>query len=390
MHIPSLTALLIPIIFLGFGLPLLLIYSYDRARIEALWWGVAYCLAGLGFFSDFLRPSMPHFLDTYLSNGLYLAAASFIAHGFARRYQSLWPDWLNAGLAVLTLAALIWFDVVNDDINFRTLAIHLGVTAVLLTSLPAIRPKRFRIIDKVLWVLVLVSGLQFGVRAVAVMAATGFVLTEENYVSSFFMTLTHLFVAFFGLILAIALLAAVAIDVVSELDRKSMADSLSGVLNRRGFEKSGLKLVQDALRLNRPVAISICDIDYFKAINDTHGHVFGDGVIAAMGRILRENVRGADCAGRIGGEEFAVVMFDADAKDAERLSDRLREAFAACAFETETGPVHFTASFGVAQARAGELLERAVARADAALYEAKNSGRDAVVVSEPERRFRVV
>lgn len=384
MFIPSLTALLNPIIFVGFGIPFLLIYKSDRARIEAFWWGLAYCFAGLGFFAEFFRPSMPHLLVVYLSNCIFLVASGLITHGFACRYRKRWPARLNVVIAVLTLAGLIWCDVVYSDINYRTLIIHLGVMAIFLTSLLAIGLKPARTIDKVLWVFVLLSGLQFGVRAVTVMSMTGFVLTEENYIGSLFMTLMHLFVAGCGVLLAVGLLAAVVIDMVAELKDNSTIDSLSGVRNRYGFDKYSQRLAAKAGLLKKSVVVVICDIDRFKSINDTYGHVFGDKVIAAMGRILRDNVRETDCVGRIGGEEFAVLMYSATADDGALLAGRLREAFASHGFETDHGAVYFTASFGVSVLSAGDALESAIMQADKALYRAKDAGRDRVVVSEPE------
>lgn len=380
MFIPSLTALLIPIIFFGFGIPLLLIYRYDSRRHEALWWGLAYCMAGIGFFAEFFRPSMPHLLVVYLSNWFYLVASGLIVHGLACRYRQPWAAQINIVFGALTLAALIVCDVGFNDVNYRTLTIHLGVTAMFLIGVLAIRPKPFRPMDWVLWGLTLVSGLQFGIRAVAVMAATGFVLTEENYVSSFFMTLMHLFVAGFGVAMAVGLLAAVAIDMLAEFDHNSTTDSLSGVRNRQGFDKFGQTLADEAARLNKSMAVVICDIDRFKSINDSHGHAFGDAVIAKMGQILRDTVREGDCIGRIGGEEFAVLTVTVDERDGVGLAGRLRKSFAVTPFETQEGPMYFTASFGVATLHPGDTLERALARADKALYEAKDAGRNTVIV----------
>jgi len=129
------------------------------------------------------------------------------------------------------------------------------------------------------------------------------------------------------------------------------------------------------------------DLDHFKAINDTHGHPAGDRVLRSVAELLRQRLRKTDVIGRVGGEEFAVLLPDADAADAARLLDELREAFAGVRQCNERGEFGATFSCGVVQFRPGMKTEELCALADRALYRAKRGGRNCVLV-EGGRRSR--
>jgi diguanylate cyclase (GGDEF)-like protein len=119
------------------------------------------------------------------------------------------------------------------------------------------------------------------------------------------------------------------------------------------------------------------DVDHFKRVNDTHGHPSGDDVIREVARRLTERLRDTDILGRYGGEEFAVIAPDTDLADGRLLAERLREHVACEPIPTRTGPLHVTASIGLSQtSTAAESLTAALARADRALYHAKQTGRN--------------
>jgi two-component system cell cycle response regulator len=136
-------------------------------------------------------------------------------------------------------------------------------------------------------------------------------------------------------------------------------------------------------RFNHQLALLMIDVDHFKRVNDTHGHAVGDEVLKAFTRILEGNLRSVDLLGRLGGEEFAVVLPESDQNAAKHTAERLRAAVEALEFPFEDGTtMKITTSVGIAiLAGAGETLDSLLARADTALYTAKGEGRNRVVVS---------
>jgi diguanylate cyclase (GGDEF)-like protein len=168
-------------------------------------------------------------------------------------------------------------------------------------------------------------------------------------------------------------------------------DALSGTASRRHFLDCLEQELVRAHRFGRLTSLVMLDVDRFKLINDTYGHAAGDMVIEMVGLCCRENIRiGIDIAGRLGGEEFAILLPETDLTGALAAAERLRRRL--CSIELAVGDsrIAFTASFGVATTGSefGELSAKDLLReADAALYEAKHSGRDRVIgVSRPASR----
>jgi diguanylate cyclase (GGDEF)-like protein len=154
-------------------------------------------------------------------------------------------------------------------------------------------------------------------------------------------------------------------------------DALTGTYNRRHFFELASRRFDAARAHNRPLAVIMIDIDHFKLINDQHGHLVGDDVIRAISGRLRRTVRESDLVGRYGGEEFSLIT-EADTDTAE-LAERLRNAVAATPVATGRGPMPATVSVGIAHLRTADPdLDTLLARADAALYQAKRQGRNRV------------
>lgn len=188
------------------------------------------------------------------------------------------------------------------------------------------------------------------------------------------------------LITVVALLAlAIALvlrDMLAELDRmreRSTTDAMTGLLNRVTFEETAGALLREPGA--RPACVILFDIDHFKRVNDTAGHAAGDRVIARLGQLLREVAAPPQAAGRIGGEEFAVILGGSDPAAARYFADTIRQGLSASDFGDEIG-WGVTLSAGIAFHQAGENLHALMARADAALYAAKKGGRDQVVTHE--------
>jgi diguanylate cyclase (GGDEF)-like protein len=172
----------------------------------------------------------------------------------------------------------------------------------------------------------------------------------------------------------------------SELVDRARTDAKTGLLNARAWEAAAEAEVARARRTGSPLAVAIADVDHFKLINDTHGHLAGDRVLKEIAGVFRATVREYDLPGRFGGEEFALLFPDTNGADAVRVAERLRSRIASLRVTADDAagspPVSVTISVGVATADTagtGEaVLSEALAAADTALYQGKDAGRNMV------------
>jgi two-component system, cell cycle response regulator len=162
----------------------------------------------------------------------------------------------------------------------------------------------------------------------------------------------------------------------------SMTDALTGLLNRYGLQRALQRELAEARRYARPLSCLLLDVDFFKSVNDTHGHAAGDAALMQAARVLSESVRGSDVVCRYGGEEFLVLAPETDARGAHALAEKMRLAVAARLFGDGERAFPLTLSAGVAELRPGESGNDMIARADLALYQAKQRGRDRVEAAE--------
>jgi two-component system cell cycle response regulator len=160
----------------------------------------------------------------------------------------------------------------------------------------------------------------------------------------------------------------------------AITDALTGLHNRRYMETHIGTLVEQAVVRGKPLTVLVLDIDYFKSINDTHGHDAGDEVLREFALRMRKSIRGIDLACRYGGEEF-VVMPETDVGVATMVAERLRRRIASEPFAIQRGAraVQVTISIGIAGVTEGESAASATKRADQPLYRAKRDGRNRVV-----------
>jgi diguanylate cyclase (GGDEF)-like protein len=172
----------------------------------------------------------------------------------------------------------------------------------------------------------------------------------------------------------------------ADLDRLAHSDPLTGVANRRHFFVVGATEWMRAKRHGRALSVLMIDVDYFKSVNDTHGHGVGDDTLKQLTTSFRTILRDCDLLARMGGEEFAVLLVEVDPKAVKVVAERLRHAAADLSVATgEGGHLSVTVSIGAANMSRDDLsLDDLVRRADRALYAAKTGGRNQVIVSEPE------
>lgn len=162
-------------------------------------------------------------------------------------------------------------------------------------------------------------------------------------------------------------------------EQQARTDVLTGLNNRRAFFEYANVLDAQSRRYNHSYVIAMIDIDHFKAVNDTWGHDAGDAALIAIGDLIVKELRETDIIGRIGGEEFAVILPETSAEEGAKLIDRLRKRIEEHTIRTSKSDVKVTTSIGVAAFEdINDPLERIIAHADAALYRAKHAGRNRV------------
>lgn len=183
-----------------------------------------------------------------------------------------------------------------------------------------------------------------------------------------------------GILLALALAARMRRQELARLQAEQMArtDLLTGLLNRRAFLERAEPLWSTARRNGRPLSAIMADLDFFKAINDVHGHAMGDQALQDVGLVLSEACRSGDIAARWGGEEFILLLPETDAAQAAALAERLRQQISKLRLDDSGALLPLTASFGIAEQQHQTNLHELIRDADQRLYEAKEAGRNRV------------
>jgi diguanylate cyclase len=170
---------------------------------------------------------------------------------------------------------------------------------------------------------------------------------------------------------------------VNKAREDALTDGLTGLANRKGFDQALANCLLDESAL-LPPSLLMADIDFFKRINDTYGHLFGDKVIRAVAQILRDNVKGRDLAARFGGEEFVVLLPETPMEGARELAEKIRAIIDRVQIkrvDKNEAVANITVSLGVASYRPGETAGDFIARADRALYASKSQGRNRVSIA---------
>jgi diguanylate cyclase (GGDEF)-like protein/PAS domain S-box-containing protein len=167
-----------------------------------------------------------------------------------------------------------------------------------------------------------------------------------------------------------------------ETKTQAVTDALTGIYNRRGLFEVGEYEFARARRLNRPFSAIMIDIDHFKRVNDNYGHGVGDQALVTVAERCRSGSRTVDLVGRYGGEEFLILMPESSQDAARLVAERLRHSLAERPIPTEAGPIRITISAGVSEMRETDTLQTLIERADEALYEAKNNGRNRVACAD--------
>jgi diguanylate cyclase (GGDEF)-like protein len=172
---------------------------------------------------------------------------------------------------------------------------------------------------------------------------------------------------------------------LADLKLQTVSDPLTSILNRRGFQEAFDRLCESHRVSGRAFALAVADLDRFKSINDTYGHVEGDSILYRVAALFKRELRPGDVIGRLGGEEFVFLFAEAGAAQAVSITERLRAALERTTFPIAGGDLHVTASFGVTTSigDSAPSLIMLLREADAAMYAAKEAGRNLTRLSKP-------
>lgn len=362
-----------------------IVAAYARSAIGARWLALAY---GLGIVNPILEFMLPGQADPRPVQvaifAVFLFALSLCVVGLTRHYR-LTPPWRTLG--VIVVASLVVNVMIVDMPRSSLLRGILYQAPYFILQLVGVamilRYRHRKSLDVALLVLFAASGLQF-LSKPALAAWLGSGASARDYIGSTYAAISQSVGAMLLIANGLLMLLIIVRDAMAEITARSETDTLSGLLNRRGFEDRADRLLATALRAGVPASLVVADLDHFKAINDSHGHEAGDRVITAFADVLRTLADPRAVIGRIGGEEFVAFIPGADLASARLYAESVRTAFSSLSIAGLRPDRPISASFGVARLSAGDSLSDLLRRADAALYQAKKGGRDRVCVAGPE------
>ncbi|HZW26075.1 MAG TPA: GGDEF domain-containing protein [Gallionella sp.] len=362
------------------ALSLFVAASNGKQRDGTRLWAVAMLLETLTWMLVAARGAIPDAFSLVVANGLKAGAHALALAAiceFQRRSAPRWQYFVPVVLAMLMAALLA------DDIRGRfawgglIFGFQLVLIArVLLTDKETRAGRAWRLLFGGLIVMLLVLGL----RAAAALSGYAEFAQPQNAIAPHPVQIVS-FIAIMATVLvgSVGFILMVKERTDREVLELAMTDSLTGIPNRRAL----MELSEHALarRGSSPMALMMIDVDHFKRINDTHGHPAGDAVLRQVARLLSGRLRGGDVLGRYGGEEFCVLAPDTDAEGARTLAESLRDIISFRPLHTERGELSVTVSIGVACCPddSARELKDLLAEADAALYAAKEAGRNRVV-----------
>ncbi len=362
-------------------LGLFLLYAWTQERIMALaWWGVAYLFGGasgaLWHMGDAITPLVSNLSTSllFIATGMIWSAARLF-HG----RPVLWIATLFGAAFWLIACFVPAFTFSAASRMVVSSIIVAGYTFMTATELR--RERRKSLIRR--WPAAFVPTLHGAIFLFPVALAT---VSPEGDVNS----VARGWIAVFAIEILLYVVGTAFIVLILAKDRTMHAyklaaatDPLTGLLNRRGFFEAAAGMMTRYGRNRTPISMLAIDLDHFKSINDRYGHAVGDAVLQLFAKVVGQTMRATDIVGRIGGEEF-VVLLPSTIAEAAIAAERVRAAFAATGFVRNGQHVATTVSIGIASGSPLTAIDLIIARADSALYRAKTNGRDRIEIATEE------
>ncbi|MFD1744246.1 diguanylate cyclase domain-containing protein [Rhizobium helianthi] len=365
------------IIAIAFASVFFAVAPRSRSRDAARWIGFGFAVASLSAPAElWVAYGALVQLSAVLAFATALGGLLLISVGTAALYGARMP-WviLGAFYMLSVLLNALFYDVPSNS-PVHSVSYQFPFAIACFACMAAVaRSMRRAPIDRMLLIVLLFTGAHFVLKAYLAVAV-GAGQSATDYLGTSYAVISQSLTAVLVVMTGLTLLAVLVLQIMADERTNSEVDSLSSLLNRRGFENK----VQDALRRSPigPHSVILCDLDHFKRVNDTHGHYSGDSVIRTFGKLLKASAPAEAVTGRLGGEEFCILLPQTSLDAAMMLAQAIRGAM-----EVQTIPglptgFRATASFGVSVFDEPQQLVSATRMADAALYDAKAAGRNCV------------
>jgi diguanylate cyclase (GGDEF)-like protein len=377
LHIPTL-ALVAVFVTVILGALLLFAWRRDQSTDALAWWGVGYLVGGISFALLSARGEIANVFSIEIANGLLLLGYSFLLAG-TRAFSGR-----ETPVTVFLIAPLIWLTAMQvpaiaNDIDLRVIIVSsLQFGLIALMAYEFWRERAEPLLSRWPTIILLATHAVILIGRMIVVMVTPIMSHEDLFRSPVFAVMA------FGTVLYTIAFAFLLLSMTKERTEMrhriaALIDPLTGLPNRRAFMIDAEATIAGRVSRSAPIAVLLADLDRFKAINDVYGHAIGDRVLTVFAASLHRCLGANDLAGRIGGEEFAILLPQKDEAGALALAERIRVVFADAAAEIGGHAVAATVSIGVAASRiGGHDLGGLLGRADGALYQAKEAGRNRV------------
>jgi len=363
----------------------LAIAAYDgRRRLAARWMATAYLIGAAYYVVELTIPTLHDAIPAVVAAFAVLLVATAVFNvGLAAKYavKAPWPPMLLF-VAFATLTVALVQDLPRQSLP-RIMAYQYPYAVMQLIGLGIVwtAPGKRSPLDRLLMAVLAASAVQFLGKPFLAAALGGWGANPQSYSGTAYALVSQSLGTIFAMAIALLILVILVRDALGEADARSETDALSGLLNRGGFERRAEAMLSGAVRGGLPVSLVLADLDHFKEINDTFGHACGDRVIKDFATFLNDATALHHVSGRIGGEEFAILLPGANLTAARLFAEGTRSAFGALPIDSLPADRRCTASFGVAELHPQESFRDLMRRADDALYGAKKAGRDQVRVA---------
>lgn len=343
--------------------------------------GIGIMTYGIGFLILSFRDLLSPFMTIILANYLILVGVAVILEGLTifRGYKiNWWPQHLLFSLA--TIGTFLYFTYKDPNVNYRILIITMFTTIMFVEMLIVLFKDATFIPAKealVLSFFFIATIVLFIIRMLVTLVESPLIsFMDAGTIHSLSVTVYQVL----PFLLSITTFWMSNSQMEHDLRHISMMDALTGLYNRAAIMTLAEKELDRYQRQGGSLAIAMCDIDHFKLVNDTYGHQTGDYVLQAVAQVLKDHIRLGDYLGRYGGEEFLLILHAIESNELYKKLEHLRTHIESLPLETGSHKFQVTMSFGGMILKDSYALKDAIARADRALYDAKNKGRNRVII----------